>query len=172
MGRGRWYGRPPWAEGPPFAGGHWHGGRRMRRGEIRSALLSVLAEGPGHGYELIGRLDAKTGGVWRPSPGSVYPTLQLLEDEGVVRSETREGKRIYELTDTGQAEVAARTEAGEGPPWQVVGDEGVAVLRATVFQLHAAARQVAHAGTPELVDRAVRILGDARKELYLLLAGD
>ena len=172
MGRGRWYGRPPWAEGPPFAGGHWHGGRRMRRGEIRSALLSVLAEGPGHGYELIGRLEAKTGGVWRPSPGSVYPTLQLLEDEGLVRSETREGKRVYELTDPGHAEVQTRTETGEGPPWQVVGDEGVAALRATVFQLHAAARQVAHAGTPELVDRAVRILGDARKELYLLLAGE
>jgi DNA-binding PadR family transcriptional regulator len=144
----------------------------MRRGEIRSALLSVLAEGPGHGYDLIGRLEAKTGGVWRPSPGSVYPTLQLLEDEGVVRSETREGKRVYELTDAGQAEVAARADAGEGAPWQVLGDEGVAALRATVFQLHAAARQVAHAGTPELVDRAVRILGDARKELYLLLAGD
>ena len=59
MGRGRWYGRPPWAEGPPFAGGHWHGGRRMRRGEIRSALLSVLAEGPGHGYELIGRASCR-----------------------------------------------------------------------------------------------------------------
>ena len=63
MGRGRGYGRPPWMEGPPFGGGHWHGGRRMRRGEIRFALLWVLAEGPGHGYELIGRLEAKTGGV-------------------------------------------------------------------------------------------------------------
>ena len=102
----------------------------------------------------------------------MYPTLQLLEDEGVVRSETREGKRVYELTEAGQAEVAARTDAGEGPPWEVVGNDGVAALRTTVFQLHAAARQVAHAGTPELVDRAVRILSEARKELYLLLAGD
>ena len=97
MGRGRGYGRPPWMEGPPFGGGHWHGGRRMRRGEIRFALLSVLAEGPGHGYELIGRLEAKTGGVWRPSPGSVYPTLQSLEDEGLVRSVERDGKRVFEL---------------------------------------------------------------------------
>ena len=92
MGRGRWYGRPPWAEGPPLAAGHGTEDGRMRRGEIRSALLSVLAEGPGHGYDLIGRLEAKTGGVWRPSPGSVYPTLQLLEDEGVVRSETAGGQ--------------------------------------------------------------------------------
>jgi DNA-binding PadR family transcriptional regulator len=144
----------------------------MRRGEIRFALLSVLAEGPGHGYELIGRLEEKTAGLWRPSPGSVYPTLQLLEDEGVVRSETRDGKRVYELTDSGRAEVSAREKQGDGPPWQVVGDDGAATLRATVIQLHAAAHQVAHAGTPELVDRAVRILTDARKELYLLLAED
>ena len=144
----------------------------MRRGEIRNALLAVLADGPGHGYELMSRLEAKTGGVWRPSPGSVYPTLQLLEDEGVVRSEQRDGKRVYELTDAGRAEVTARTEHGEGPPWQLLGDDSIAQLRTTVVQLHAAARQVAHAGTPELVERAVGILSDARKELYLLLAGE
>jgi len=162
MGRGRWYGRPPWAEGPPFAGGHWHGGRRMRRGEIRSALLSVLAEGPGHGYELIGRLEAKTGGVWRPSPGSVYPTLQLLEDEGLVRSETREGKRVYELTDTGQAEVQT---------WFIP----TALRRGydldTVERAWAVLKAFASFGFCK-AHRAVRILGDARKELYLLLAGE
>lgn len=171
MGRRRWYG-PPWPDAGPFGPAHWHGGRRMRRGEIRIALLAVLTEGPGHGYDLIGRLEAKTRGVWRPSPGSVYPTLQLLEDEGVVRSEQREGKRVYELTDAGREEAAARTEHGEGPPWQVLGDDGIAALRVTVAQLHAAARQVAHAGTPELVERAVGILSDARKELYLLLASE
>ena len=144
----------------------------MERGALRVVLLDLLREGPKHGYELIRCFEERTRGQYAPSPGVLYPTLQLLEDEGLVRSETREGKRVYELTDTGQAEVQTRTEAGEGPPWQVVGDEGVAALRATVFQLHAAARQVAHAGTPELVDRAVRILGDARKELYLLLAGE
>jgi DNA-binding PadR family transcriptional regulator len=92
----------------------------MRRGEIRFALLSVLSEGPGHGYELIGRLEEKTGGVWRPSPGSVYPTLQLLEDEGLVRSETRDGKRVYELTDAGRAEVErrARARARRGRAWE------------------------------------------------------
>jgi DNA-binding PadR family transcriptional regulator len=142
----------------------------MRRGDIRVALLAVLAEGAAHGYELIGRLEDKTGGVWRPSPGSVYPTLQLLEDEGLVTSVTREGKRVYELTDAGRAEVAARTEKGTRPPWSAVGDEGVASLRMTVAQLHAAARQIAHAGTPELVERAAGILNEARKQLYLLLA--
>ena len=89
---------------------------------------------------------------------------------GVVRSETREGKRVYELTDAGQAEVAARTDAGEGPPWEVVGNDGVAALRTTVFQLHAAARQVAHAGSAEVVKRSIEILRDARKQIYRLLA--
>src|SRR2546430_16121929 len=76
MGRGRGYGRPPWMECPPFGGGHWHGGRRMRRGEIRFALLSVLAEGPGDGYELIGRLEAETRGAGRARPRAGAPTLQ------------------------------------------------------------------------------------------------
>src|SRR2546428_13996931 len=93
MGRGRGYGRPPWMEGPPFGGGHWHGGRRMRRGEIRFALLSVLAEGPGHGYELIGRLEAKTGGGGGPRPGAVVPPVPLPQGEGVVRSAARGGQR-------------------------------------------------------------------------------
>src|SRR6202034_3143868 len=83
-------------------------GRRMRRGDIRPLLMRALASGgPGHGYELMGRLEELSGGAWRPSPGSVYPTLQLLEDEGVIRSTETEGRRVYELTETGQAEAAA-----------------------------------------------------------------
>src|SRR5437870_7050056 len=93
---------------------NWGGGRRMRRGDIRSALLTELAEGPGHGYELMTRLEERAEGAWRPSPGSVYPTLQSLEDEGLVRSVERDGKRVFELTDAGREEVAARAEAGGG----------------------------------------------------------
>src|SRR4051794_19550138 len=95
-GRGRGRGRERVElDGPPWA----RGGGRMRRGDIRTALLVVLEDGPGHGYELIQRLEAKSEGAWRPSPGSIYPTLQLLEDEGLVRSVEREGKRVYEVTD-------------------------------------------------------------------------
>src|SRR5438105_3511971 len=87
-GRG---GRRPVRGGPFGAGGGrggygGHRGRRMRRGDIRTGLLAVLSEGPGHGYDVIQTVEDKSGGVWKPSPGSVYPTLQLLEDEGLVRS--------------------------------------------------------------------------------------
>src|SRR3954449_9238200 len=77
------------------------GGPRMRRGDIRTAVLAVLSEEPGHGYDVIQRLEDKTDGSWRPSPGSVYPMLQLLADEGLARSVERDGKRVYELTDAG-----------------------------------------------------------------------
>lgn len=150
---------------------YWGGGRRMRRGDIRTALLAELADSPGHGYELMTRLEERTEGSWRPSPGSVYPTLQLLEDEGLVRSEERDGKRVYELTEGGRAEAAARTEAAGGAPWESATDEvGLASLRTTLFDLRIAARQVAHAGSAEVVKRSIEILRDARKQLYRLLA--
>src|SRR5580765_9075444 len=106
-GRGRHRGRE----------GAW-GGPRMRRGQIRTALLAVLAEGPGHGYDVMQKLEDKTGGAWRPSPGSVYPTLQLLEDEGLVRSTERDGKRVFEITEAGRAEATSRLEEAGGPPWE------------------------------------------------------
>src|SRR5207237_7140417 len=91
------------------------GAPRMRRGQIRTALLAVLAEEPGHGYDVMQKLEDKTGGAWRPSPGSVYPTLQLLEDEGLVRSSERDGKRVFEITDAGRAEADARVAEAGGP---------------------------------------------------------
>src|SRR6476661_3159716 len=106
-GRGRHRGREP----------RW-GGPRMRRGDIRTAVLAVLTEGPGHGYDVMQNLEDKTGGAWRPSPGSVYPTLQLLEDEGLVRSTERDDKRAYEITDAGRAEAQRRSEAAGGSPWE------------------------------------------------------
>src|SRR5437870_5170489 len=110
-GRGRHRGR----EG-------WWGGPRMRRGQIRTALLAVLVEEPGHGYDVMQKLEDKTGGAWRPSPGSVYPTLQLLEDEGLVRSSERDGKRVFEITDAGRAEADARVAEAGGPPWDVAAE--------------------------------------------------
>ena len=93
----------------------------MRRGDIRTAVLAVLTEAPGHGYDVMQNLEDKTGGAWRPSPGSVYPTLQLLEDEGLVRSTERDGKRVFEITDAGRAESEARIEQAGGTPWELAG---------------------------------------------------
>jgi DNA-binding PadR family transcriptional regulator len=157
--------------------GRGHPGRgrgRMRRGDIRTAVLAVLSEGPGHGYDVIQRLEDKTEGSWRPSPGSVYPMLQLLADEGLARSVERDGKRVYELTDSGRDETQRRIEEAGGTPWELGNraDASFGQLRDNTRQLHMAIRQVGVSGRPELVERAVGIVRDARKQLYGLLAED
>src|SRR6266567_4286449 len=87
--------------GGPFGPGGFGRGPKVGRGDVRAAILVLLTEGPMHGYQVIHELTDRSGGMWRPSPGSVYPTLQLLEDEGLVRSEEVEGKRIFQLTEAG-----------------------------------------------------------------------
>lgn len=172
--RGRAVARPApiWA-GPGGPGGPGGPRMRMRRGDIRAAVLAILAEGPGHGYEVITRLEEKSGGRWRPSPGSVYPTLQMLEDEGLVRSEERDGKRVYELTDAGRADAAARAERGAGNPWEAGPDAvGLFALRRAMMQLQAAARQVAGLGQPDQVKRARAAIRQASQELYRILSED
>ncbi|HXY90929.1 MAG TPA: PadR family transcriptional regulator [Acidimicrobiia bacterium] len=146
----------------------------MRRGDIRTAVLAALNEGPGHGYEVIQRLEDKTEGAWRPSPGSVYPTLQLLADEGLANAVERDGKRVYELTDAGRAETQRRIEEAGGAPWELddKADASYGQLRDNMRQLHMATRQVAASGRPELVERAVIIVREARKQLYGMLAED
>src|SRR5262245_24052939 len=130
------------------------GGGRIRRGDVRSALLIALLDGPAHGYELIQALEAKTSGRWRPSPGSVYPSLQLLADEGLVFATERDGRRGFELTEDGRATATARVES-DGYPWDNLDDDGdTGSLRAAVRDLHLAARQIGSTGSPELVDRA------------------
>jgi DNA-binding PadR family transcriptional regulator len=143
----------------------------MRRGDIRTALLAALAEGPGHGYDVIKTLETKSDGLWTPSPGSVYPTLQLLEDEGLVRSAERDGKRVYEITDAGRAEAQRRIEQAGGAPWERLGNgRGAADIRRAVGQLVFAAEQLATVGSAEQVEQASAIVNDARKRLYQLLA--
>lgn len=155
-----------------FRGMRGPGGFRMRRGDIRTALLAVLAEGPGHGYDVMQKLEEKTGGAWRPSPGSVYPTLQLLEDEGLVRSEVRDGKRVFEITEAGRAESQRRIEEAGGTPWEVA--DGVALegreLRESIGQLLMAFKQIAAVGSSSQVQRATAIVRDARRQLYQILA--
>jgi DNA-binding PadR family transcriptional regulator len=142
----------------------------MRRGDVRAALLIALQDGPGHGYELIQALETKTDGRWRPSPGSVYPLLQLLADEGLVTTVERDGKRVYELTDAGRTEAEQRVTAS-GLPWESMDqnrDSGG--LRTAMRDLHNAARQVGMAGSSDTVAKATEIVTNARKELYRLLA--
>jgi DNA-binding PadR family transcriptional regulator len=146
----------------------------MRRGDIRTALLSALTDGPAHGYELIGRLEEKSGGTWRPSPGSVYPTLQLFEDEGLVRSEQRDGKRVYELTDAGRSEAAERVERFGNTPWDSDTDfatEFQGLMRSAV-QLLSAAKQIARNGDRSQMERASTAIRATGKELYAILSED
>ena len=155
----------------------WEGrrrGGRMQRGDIRTAVLAILAEEPGHGYDVIQRLEEKTDGAWRPSPGSVYPTLQLLEDEGLVRSVERDGKRVFEITEPGRQEAVQRIEAAGGTPWEIAlrSDGGVGDFRNAVRRLVVAATQVKQSGKQEQVDRMLEILKRARKEIYTMLAND
>ncbi len=171
--------RPPWSmhfgrAAREWFGSHRGGGRRMRRGDVRTAVLTLLAEGPMHGYEVMHELEERSHGTWRPSPGSIYPTLQLLEDEGLVTGQERDGKRVYSLTDAGRKELEARAQRTGGvPPWELgrTDDaEGFAKLRVAVFQLGAAAMQVASTGSTDQVERAEGVVAEARRKLYQILA--
>jgi len=161
---------------PPMHGrGPWGGGGpRARRGDIRAAVLRLLAEGPMHGYQIIQELSARSGGHWQPSPGSVYPTLQLLEDEGLVASEEADGKRVYKLTNSG-AEEAKRAES-EAAPWDELAQGGAGSsrwrLREGMGKLGIAVMQAGASASDEQAERVLEILADARKKIYGILAED
>ena len=172
--------------GPGFAGGtegfgpHWREprgmrGPRARRGDVRAAALALLAEQPMNGYQIIQEIGERSGGVWRPSPGSIYPALQQLEDEGLIRAEAGEGgRRAYQLTDEGRTYAAAHT-AELTAPWDVVaGSAGGAAIemRRLIGQVAMAAFQVISAGTDAQAGQARQVLTDARKSLYRILASD
>jgi DNA-binding PadR family transcriptional regulator len=150
--------------------GHRRERGRLRHGDVRTALLMALTEGPAHGYELGQRLERASQGAWRPSPGSIYPTLQMLADEELVSSEERDGKRIYTLTRRGEAEHKERGRRGEGAPWQGAYDDQSRDLRASSLAVRMAVKQVALVGTIDQQTRATAILVEARRKLYDLLA--
>jgi DNA-binding PadR family transcriptional regulator len=161
--------------GFPGDRGHRHdrrGGRGPRRANVRTALLALLTERPMHGYEMISELENRTGGVWRPSPGSVYPTLQLLEDEGLIVSEQTGGRRRFSLTEAGRDEA---TRASESAPWEEFGPDERTEARdfreAAIGIMHAL-RQVGFAGSDEQRGRALEILVETRRKLYAILADD
>ena len=137
---------------------------------MRAAILALLAERPMHGYEMIQEITERSGQFWRPSPGSVYPTLQLLADEGLITStEGSGGKRRYELTDEGRE--AAQTHAAT-PPWEQIAqdvDPNDLNLRNAIGQLMGATMQVANAASDNQKQRAIEVLNEARREVYAIL---
>jgi DNA-binding PadR family transcriptional regulator len=173
-GRGRHRGRRDfWFGGPMGFGGGPFGGRgpRARRGDVRQALLTLLAEEPRNGYQLMQEIERRSEGVWRPSPGSVYPALQQLEDEGLVRSdETGAGKRFH-LTDAGRE--AADKAGAEGAPWDAASesvDSDAWELFGVARQVGMAIFQIAQVGTAEQLASAREVLTSARRSLYGILA--
>jgi DNA-binding PadR family transcriptional regulator len=153
-------------------GTHGRGGRhRVRRGDVRSAILALLDDRPMHGYEMIQELDERTGGRWRPSAGSIYPSLQLLEDEGLVSSEQVDGKRVYSLTDAGQEEVPPPSEGKR--PWEEADrDSPRFELRAELLRTMDAAKQLARTDDEAQISKAVSILKESRRHLYGILAAE
>jgi DNA-binding PadR family transcriptional regulator len=173
------FGRPPFrgrrGRGRGFPGGEpgfFGRAHKAGRGDVRAAILTLLAEEPMHGYQIIRELNERSGGVWSPSPGSIYPTLQLLEDEGLIRGEESDGKKVFTLTQAGRDTLATRA-AGRRAPWDEVGtdvDPALVDLRDAVGQVAAAVRQVAHAGTAGQVAGARKLLIETRRRLYGILA--
>ncbi|GAA0465396.1 PadR family transcriptional regulator [Streptomyces sp. NPDC046215] len=168
------FGGPPFG-GPPFGGrpGRRGGpGGRARRGDVRASILALLQDRPMHGYEMIQEIAERSGGAWKPSPGSVYPTLQMLEDEGLIVSESEGGKKLFTLTDAGRTEA----EAGERTPWEAVGRgvdwESVQETRQAGFALMEAFGQVWKTGSEEQRKKALDVINESRKKLYLILADE
>jgi DNA-binding PadR family transcriptional regulator len=125
-----------------------------------------------HGYEMIQELETRTGGIWRPSPGSIYPTLQLLEDEGLIKVEEGEGRKRYALTEAGQAEAA---QAAASPPWQEFTDDNVSQaleFKDAIFGIMNALRQVGFSGSQQQQAQALEILNETKRKLYAVLAED
>jgi len=170
---------PPMPAGPP----HGHPGffgpgpaplgtaPKVKKGDVRAAALALLAERPRNGYQIIQEIAERSHGIWRPSPGSVYPALQQLEDESLVRAEEDGGRRTYHLTDEGRGYVSQHE--GLAEPWAAVAEsvsEEMVDLRVLLGQVGMAMRQVVEAGTPAQHNDARRILASTRRALYRLLA--
>jgi DNA-binding PadR family transcriptional regulator len=157
------------SRGPRY--GRGRGGMRARRGDVRAAVLALLAERPMHGYEMIKELEERTGGAWTPSAGSIYPTLQMLEDEGLIRGEESDGKRRFALTETGTAEQSEK--AGEQTPWDAVRADAAPEaidLKDAMGKLNHAIAQVFHAADETQQKRVRELLDESRRKIYAILA--
>jgi DNA-binding PadR family transcriptional regulator len=147
-------------------------GRKARRGDIRTAALLLLAEEPRNGYQIMQEVEERSDGIWRPSPGSVYPALQQLEDEGLIRSEEMDGRKLFQLTDAGRAYVEER-DKDKPAPWEQMGgdlsDQTVA-LGKLMREVGFAFVQVMRAGSEAQIAQAREVLASVRRDLYRILA--
>jgi DNA-binding PadR family transcriptional regulator len=168
---GNWgmFGGPPF--GPWWGAGRTWRGPKARRGDIRAAILGVLAEQPMNGYQIIQEIATRSGGVWKPSPGSIYPTLQQLEDEGLVRVEVDGGRRAYSLTDEGRTYVADHADEVSAP-WQAMSEAGRGEddLKPLLGQVAGAVWQILATGTPDQQAKGREALVEFRRKLYAILA--
>lgn len=181
----------PGGDGPPFLRGHHgpggrggrpgegrrgpgpgRGRRRASRGDVRTAILLLLADEPMHGYQLMQAIGERTQGAWRPSPGAVYPTLDQLEDEGLATIQQDGGRRLVTLTEAGRSYLAEHAAELSDPFAEFADGAAGPDLRKPLADLHVAARQVAVSGDPAQAEAAVRVLNQARRSLYLILAGE
>jgi DNA-binding PadR family transcriptional regulator len=163
--------REEFARSRGFGGGRGRGGPRARRGDVRAAVLALLAERPMHGYEMIKEIEERSEGAWTPSAGSIYPMVQLLEDEGLIRGEESDGKRRFTLTDAGRTEQEAKAE--DVTPWDAVREgapTGQLALRSSVGKLFAAVKQVSHAGDEDQRKQVTELLDETRRKVYAVLA--
>ncbi|QGG40666.1 PadR family transcriptional regulator [Aeromicrobium yanjiei] len=162
--------------GPGFGGPGRPRGRRRggRGGDVRAAALLLLAEEPKHGYQLIQEIGERSQGSWTPSPGSIYPVLQQLEDEGLLSFQRVDGRKTATLTEEGAAYVAEHREQ-LGTPWEDQrGDQRREMheLSTSLRSFISAWKQVAQAGTPAQQEKATAVVEEARKAMYRILADD
>jgi DNA-binding PadR family transcriptional regulator len=163
---------PPWAQGGGPRGG-WRG-PKARRGDVRAAILAVLAEQPMNGYQIIQEIAERSGGVWKPSPGSIYPTLQQLEDEGLVTADAATGRRTFTLTDEGRAYVAEHADEVTAP-WEAMtasAEDDESGMKPLLAQVGTALWQILAVGTPDQQAKARKALAELRRTLYGILADD
>jgi DNA-binding PadR family transcriptional regulator len=141
---------------------------------VRSAILALLREGPRNGYQIMSETEERSGGAWRPSPGAVYPALSQLADEGLIAGEESGGRRTFSLTEAGRQYVEQNPEMARGAwesaaqhdAWQVPG------LFAEAARLGAGIMQVTRTGTAEQIQAAERLLRQARRAVYRILADE
>jgi DNA-binding PadR family transcriptional regulator len=152
-------------------------GPKVRRGDVRTAILDVLAQEPMNGYQVIQQISERSGGAWKPSPGSVYPTVQQLEDEGLVEGQEADGRRVLVLTDAGRTYVEEHPDelAATWRPFEATGEEAAAAvgrgdLKPVIGQVMGAVWQIMVSGTDQQRAEAAEVLGETRRRLYGLLA--
>jgi DNA-binding PadR family transcriptional regulator len=144
---------------------------RMRKGDVRSAVLRLLNESPMHGYQIIHEIEERSGGAWKPSPGSVYPTLQMLVDEGLLESKETKGRRTYSLTAEGKDFAASESE--KPAPWDTGFDRPTGprgTLAMSGVKIAKAAAEVARVGTPEQMEKAAQVIDETAKKISAIVS--